>query len=33
MGADAECVLLSFGGLGVCNVIASGWRWLEAKYR
>ena len=32
MGVDAECILLSFGELGVCNVLASGWRWHGAKY-
>ena len=26
MGAEAECLILSFGRLGVCYLLASGWQ-------
>ena len=31
MGTDAECIILSFGGLGVCYLLASRWRYHGAK--
>ena len=31
MGAEAECLILSFGGLKVCYLLASGWQWHGAK--
>ena len=31
MGAEAICLILFFGGLEVCYLLASVWRWHEAK--
>ena len=31
MGAEAECLILFFGGLGVCYLLVGGWRWHGAK--
>ena len=32
MGAEAECLILFFEGLGVCYLLAGGWRWHRAKF-
>ena len=31
MGAEAECLILFFGGLGVRYLLVGGWRWHEPK--
>ena len=31
MGAEGECLILFFGGLGVCYLLACGWRLHGAK--
>ena len=31
MGAEAECLILFFGGLGVCYLLVGGWQWHGAK--